>query len=895
MKRPRSTAALALVALCGLAWAQPDDGADLREDLFEQLQLEQGEAQRNDPLAPAVRALLDAPYHSDEERRDLRIRHGIWEDGDLNTPERRARAALIAGVPNDPSLSDEQTPASLRAEAALASGAPQEALRLLEQDDSMPAVRIRTEALMAMGRYEQATQAAQSAVDRLTTRRVDNADDLAEGVRTLLMRTRIRGAEGADGADYQVMTQLLAAARNEDPFSWKVRLAEAELLYDKHNIAEAADAATEALGLCPKNTEAMALLGRVTTDSFQIDRTEAIAGDIDRLASDFAGEEIVSVASALLQARALLRQRSPLEAIEILDRVLETMSTHRGLLAMRAAASAVAFDDAARDRWLAQIDELSPGWAGGVFQVGTALSEARQYEQAAAFLAEATTRLPNWSQPWIDLGLLQVQAGNDAAALAALETAMRLDPFDQRASNSLELVRELRAYETLEGEHFVIRYREGIDELLAKEMLPVMERIHDRVVAHPNDIPGGLGHEPDRRTLIELMPNHRWFSVRITGMTRIHTIAAATGPVIAMESPQVGPGFSTGPFDWPRVLQHEYGHTVALSRTKNRVPHWFTEAASVELEDAPRDMGTWRLLAGAYEGGTLFDLDGINIAFVRPKKASDRAQAYAQGAWMYRFIMDTWGVETPLKLMDRYAAGENEASAFEAELGVGRDEFMERFTEWAQTDLRSVGMIPPADAPTIPEMIDADGREDRAALRGGPNREFVQTWSEQFPGHPDLLELDARLTLQQSPPAENGTVSEDAIGPLLRYSEARPVDDWPHRLLARHYLAKEGDTRNEAIPHLEFLDDREQSTIAYAAALARLRAERGEHDLARVKAERATRIAPFDADTRELAARVALVAGDTARAKRHIEALVFLEPDRSIHLRRLEAVDRLAN
>ncbi len=78
---------------------------------------------------------------------------------------------------------------------------------------------------------------------------------------------------------------------------------------------------------------------------------------------------------------------------------------------------------------------------------------------------------------------------------------------------------------------------------MAEEMLPVLDQIHATVA-------GELEHEPEMKTIIELMPNHRWFAVRITGMPAIHTIAAATGPVIAMEAPKVGPDHS-GEYDWP--------------------------------------------------------------------------------------------------------------------------------------------------------------------------------------------------------------------------------------------------------------------------------------------------------------------------------------------------------
>ncbi|MCK6476828.1 MAG: hypothetical protein L6Q35_08360, partial [Phycisphaerales bacterium] len=60
------------------------------------------------------------------------------------------------------------------------------------------------------------------------------------------------------------------------------------------------------------------------------------------------------------------------------------------------------------------------------------------------------------------------------------------------------------------------------------------------------------------------------------------------------------------------------------------------------------------------------------------------------------------------------------------------------------------------------------------------------------------------------------------------------------------------------------------------------------------KAQRASRIAPFDPSIRELAATVVIQAKDFGAARRHIEALIAIEPDRSVHRKRLEALEKLA-
>lgn len=843
--------------------------------------------------SPAVLALIEAEYLTEDERRAARVNHGLWTDEDLEaSPALAAEAALIAGVPDAAVFTEhaDAIPAVVAADAALARGEAERALRLLGDDDSPRGVRVRVLALDALGRFDEARAAADGLTRRLLNDAVREADAIAEAIEVLRLRIDLANPDGQPdrdaGADYRAMLSLLKTAREQlGPLSWRARVAEAELLADKGNRAQAGEAAIEALTLNPRCTRAMALLAHLAVGGFDFARADLLVEEMDRLAIPF-GE--LSHAGAMVQARAALRRADSVFAREVLIEPGERFPSHLELLALRAAAAAADFDEDAFRSLRDQAERQAPNHPAVQHAAGQVLAEARQYERSGELLREAIARRPGWAEPWADLGLMLVQAGQDGEARERLETAVRLDPFNVRAENSLNLVTELATWATIESPNFIVRYRPGRDATLAREMIPVLEDIHARVTADPEDIAGGIGHEPPP-TLIELMPDHRWFSVRITGVTQVHTMAAATGPVIAMESPQVGPGHTVGHYDWPRTLQHEYTHTVTLSRTNNRIPHWFTEAASVFTEDAPRDERTWRLLADALRSGSLFSLDQISIAFVRPQRPTDRAQAYAQGHWMYQFIVDRWGPRAPVNLMDRYAAGEREASAFEAELGLDRAAFSAAFEAWARDDLIAHGLLPPGDAPTLEEMIRAEQRTmtDEAAAAFRPDASFVSRWIEQYPDHPELLELSMTLVLQG---VDGPRLEPEVVGLLEHVASVCITLDTPHRLLARHYLAAEsGEEQRRAIPHLEFLDAREQNSAAYAIELANQYAAGSEYDAALGKATRATRIAPFDADAREFAARVALLVGDADAAETHLVALTEIEPDRQIHQRRLEA------
>lgn len=960
-KRTRVRGLLAVVATClslGLALT-------LTEPAFSQVVQGPGRPRvmAAPPLSKAVTRVLNADYQSEEDRKEFRLFHGLWKASDLDTPQRIASAALLTGAVDDPSLSLPEVDPLDRAEAAMLRGELGQALSILDaakvkMPETMRSSRIRVRTLDLLGRFDEAVQTARTATEEIIHNRAAEPEDAVEAARTLGIALRITGPSApGSGSDYQSLIQLLDKVRNEkDKLYWPARLAQAELLYEKDNSPEAGEALKEVLSLNPSCAQAWAMLGQMGVDSFNFDLMESVAGRLDLLGSGRGGDHDpaegeegdgngnVSLYAGLIRARAMLRQSEPDLAESGLQPILSSYPKCREALAVRCAIEAIRYDQHATDRFLAEFERLSPGSPLAVYEVGKALSEARQYEMAAPYLQRASVLLPKWAAPLIDLGLMEIQSGRLDQALPALESAVALDPFNIRTDNSLRLVKELQTYKTVESDHFIVRFKPGDDAVLAADMFAPLESNFNIVTG---DADGGIDFKPRGKTVIDLMPDHKWFGVRIAGLPAIHTIAASTGPCIAMEAPREGKGH-LGPYDWVRVVRHEFTHTVTLERTSNRIPHWFTEAAAVYLELSPRDYSTCQLLAGALASDSLFDMTEINTAFVRPKKQTDRSQAYAQGHWMYEFIVKTWGKKAPLDLMDLYAKGQREESSFVSVLGISREEFLARFKTWAGQRVIEWGMALPAGVPSIKDLLVQEAmndpetgprikaRADRVALdaalsgvdSGGsdgsmiapdapdaddenaddnqpltlpePTPEMIARWRDQYPTHPDVLELAIKQAIVDSrkkDPALKAVPLLDAqMVPLLeQYAAVRPVDPFPHQQLAKLFLAGAVPDRpaSDAIKHLEYLDAREQKSTSYAVELAKRYVALQNWDKAWAKAERATQVSPYDAANRELAATVAIKRRDYAAAQRHIEALITLEPNVAIHKQRLEALQKL--
>lgn len=832
-------------------------------------------------LAKPVVELLAQDYLKPEEKLALRLEHGVWTDEDLASVSARAKAALTTSAIGDAVLTDPGASALDRAEGLLLRGEAAGALALLAGDEgSARGLRVKVQALLDLGRSGEVAPLAVALRDIIGDASRP-ARDTSEAVRAMLLVARVLGPNHADVVGYQGMLDALAAARDtRDRLSWQTFLAEAELLHEKGKYQDAGEALERALTLNPRAAAGWALFGQILVDGLDFPKAESVAARLDMLAGGPSPE------GAMIRARVQLRQSEGEAAQRALQPALALYPGHRGLLATEAAAFAGAFDEAGTQTKLDGFDAVAPGSPEAYLAAGKATAEARQYAQAAAYLRVARDRAPNWAEPVVELGLSELQAGRNEASLTALEAATALDPYNVRADNSLMLLRELATYATIESPHFIIRYKPGIDEVLAREMPGPLERSYARVTGNG---PGGIDHQPAHKTVVELYPDHRWFGVRITGLPALHTIAAATGPVIAMETPRDGPNHLTGPYDWARVVQHEFTHTVTLSRTKNRLPHWFTEASAVYLEDAPRDYNTVQLLTRSFDTETLLDFDNINIAFARPKRPTDRGLAYAQGAFMYQYIIERFGPRKPLELMDLYATGVREQAAFERVLGVSRDQFYADFKAWGHDQLVGWGMLSGEASPDVKTLLAREHEADPSAP-GEPTPALLGKWLEATPNNPFVLEQVLQGSLQGRG-AEGRTLTPVQIDLAERYAKARPVDPLPHRLLAAHYLASA--TPVAAIPHLEYLDAREQHSGAYAVELAKQYLAAGDTTKAAEKTARATTIAPYDPAIREFAATTYLRLKDLEGAARQIEAMVVLEPDRPRNKERLEAIRKM--
>ncbi len=809
-------------------------------------------------LSPMVARLLESDALTDAERRRQMIFHGQWYAVDVPTPAEQALIALHRYDLHHEVFADESVPPITRAQAAGRRGDPAAVIKLLEADDTPQAAVLRSEAQWQLGRLDLAIAAVKPYRDELTTGAVDDIDNAADLVAVTDALIRLAILEGRPSDDYKVAMTLLSKAHQQlDRLYWPAKLAEAELLIEKDNARQAVDATVETLRFNPRCGQAWYLLGRVGLQSFSFDQADKAIGRL----RDINQQHLLA---DLLEIHMRLQQKDTAAAKALLTSTLSRYPHHRELLALNAAAGALAFDPDALADGLAAFDAVAPNHPLAHFIVGQYLSRARQYPSGEYHLRQAIARFANWSPPRIELGLLLMQSGDEPMARRELAHASRLDPFHRQAANQLKLVEDLLSYEQIETEHFIIKFRPGIDRALATQMPAALEQIYD-------DVTSVFEYQPPRKTLIEILPDDQHLAVRIIGMPEIWTIGACTGDVIAITPPRQGRK-QRGPFDWENVIRHEFVHTVTLNQTHYRIPHWFTEACAVALERKGRDYTTCQLLAQSLQNDKLFDLTAINWAFVRPKTPADRPLAYAQAHWMHQYLVQTYGHGSILRLLALYRDGVANERAIEQVTGRAAAQFTSEFRTWAAEQVKSWGLDEPTPDARFARLASADA-DARATL--------LAKLTAEYPEHPDLLRYAAAQVVAAGP----YDAARDAI---MRYAASRPVDPWSNRMLVQ--LALPLGRANDAVGPLQDLDRGEATDGRWAAELARIHRAAARLDHAAAAITRAIFREPYNANYRETAAAIALQRGDLETALRQVTALTILEPDIAIQWTRLAAV-----
>lgn len=574
----------------------------------------------------------------------------------------------------------------------------------------------------------------------------------------------------------------------------------------------------KALAGNPNDPEALELVGRIAIVEHNFPAALEQVDALRKIDPD-------SVAADMLELRALLRGDRGGRATAIVQRLLTKRPAHLEALGLAAAEAAIRLDQAARDQYLSQADAIAPDSATALGVLAEVMQGANQYEAAQRYCAAAIERNPQWPAPRHQLGLLHMRLAEEEEARAAFEAAYQLDPFNVATVNYLRLLDDMESFERVKTAHFVITYDPRFDPVLAEYLGEYMEQVYVEVCRD-------FKHEPARTTVLEIFPTTDSFSVRTAGVPGAETYGASFGPVITAVAPRAGA--TLGPFNFARVLRHEFTHVINMAATDQRCPRWLTEGLATWQEGVPfRFDWVPPVLHERAANGKLFPIAQMSQSLLRPPRPQDGEILYMQAFWIVRYMDETFGRDAIIKLLDAFKQGKTEDEAFRHAVNQPLAEFQTAFFAWA--------------------------------------KQQVSSW-----GYDDATAKHYNEIVKQAEEKIKSSQLEEAVELWRKAHELQPMNTLPRRRLAGLYLSERINRPEEAIPHLEILHHVELKDNRYAKRITRLYRDLEQFDKAAHYAMQSIYIDPYDVNAHELLAEIYEKTGDESGLTRERRVLEIL-------------------
>lgn len=528
-----------------------------------------------------------------------------------------------------------------------------------------------------------------------------------------------------------IVNTLCPDAIKADEHAWQAHYLSGSLLLEKYNRAQGLPDLNKALSINPQSVEVLTALGWAALDRHELDKAEtyskqALAAQPNSVLALQLKTDLLLMNGALSDALAVIQQAMKVNPRD--QRTLGRLAACYYLIDSKVAGpdganevdkrlselldklddiAAVKLDKPSRlEQLVMELARRNPRPGRFLVTFADELTSRRKFVIAERTYQRAVALMPQLPEARTALGMLYMQTGRTDKAKETLDAAFKADPYHVRVSNMRKVLSVLGTYETITTDHFVIRVDSKSDRILAEYMAEYLEECYAELTKL-------YGFEPSTRTTFEIyhdskgLTAHEWFSARMVGLPWIQTIGASTGMMVALASPTA----VKKPFNWAKVLKHEFVHIVTLQQTGFNIPHWYTEALAVTSEGLERT-STWnRLLLERVPKGELWKLDELNHIFARPETPDNWQFAYCQSRLYAQFMIEKHGAESIAKLLDAYRRNLSTNDAIAEVFKMPADEFHKSYVEFVTKLVAEMSGIKPTKVKSLAELekdYDAD-------------------------------------------------------------------------------------------------------------------------------------------------------------------------------------------
>lgn len=315
----------------------------------------------------------------------------------------------------------------------------------------------------------------------------------------------------------------------------------------------------------------------------------------------------------------------------------------------------------------------------GEITYGEECLQSWQIEEASAVTDKLLLTAPGNPYVCFFAGEVRFYEGNYKESLSFLKEALKEPDIAQKGQKFYDFVDKIyqtaSKFKEVKTEHFLFRYDEDKDAILADYALDTLEKAY---IAIGND----LNYFPQKPILVEVFPDAESFCT-ISTLTKNEietsgTVAICIFNRVIITSPRLLPRG----YQWLDTLTHEYVHYVIMKKTYNRVPIWLHEGiAKYEekrwLEGIPPKLpvSLESLLAEAIEKDYFITFEQMHPSLAKLKKKEDTALAFAEVFTVIDYLFNRGGYPLLVSILDGIKSGKSTEDAVSSTTGVPFAEF----------------------------------------------------------------------------------------------------------------------------------------------------------------------------------------------------------------------------
>ncbi len=548
----------------------------------------------------------------------------------------------------------------------------------------------------------------------------------------------------------------------------------------------------------------------------------------------------------LLVAEMALDDRRRDDAREAIDKALAVNPKSLDALSLKAAVDFVEGKQTEFETQVKAVLAINPVY-GDVYRVaGDHAARNYLFDEAVALTRRALALDDANPTAHASLGMALLRTGDEPAARQSLDRAFKDDPYNVVTFNSLALLDSLDKFQTVQDGDLIFRFHPDEVAVMKEQAIPLAKEALAAMVKR-------YGFTPRGPLLIEMFPKHDDFAVRTLGLPgMVGALGACFGRVVTLDSPKARP---PGEFHWGETLWHELAHVMTLQMSKNRVPRWLTEGASVwEERNARPEWGRESdfTFLQALKAGKALKLEALNDGFSDPRTIN---LAYYQASLVVQHIVETYGESGFHKLLQAYGEGLTDELALKEALGVG----------WPQLQT------------SFDALIAREYEAPLAALKGPelkekPTPEALKKLVAEHPGSVEVQMLYGQ-SLQAAGDLDGAMAAYEKAASLLPRAGGKGN---PNALIAR--LALQQKDNDRAMRAFEAVLRLDPSDVDAARQLASLVAVKGNDTATEAAFARVVGIDPFDASSQTIVGRLAMKRKDVPLALRSFRSALAAGP-----------------